>query len=397
MKSKKVMMVTGEASGDLHGAHLMEAVQRIDPGIQFFGMGGEALKRAGMNLLYHNQSLSVVGITEVLLKLRSIQKTLLGLKQFLERERPDLLILIDFPDFNLRLAKFAHEHGVPVLYYISPQVWAWRPGRVRLIARWVKKMVVFFPFEVPIYRAAGVDVECVGHPLLDVVKPALSKEETAKQLGLDPAKPIFGLLPGSRSQELERLLPVLLDTAHLLHQEVPDLQFVIPLAPGLTKTSVSRWMNNAWVPVKLAEGQTYDAMNLSDLLIMASGTATLEAALLEKPMVIIYKVSSLSYWIGRALVRVKHIGLVNLVAGKGIAPELIQKDASPERIAREALRIFNDADLRQGMTEAMTHVRRNLGEPGAVQRAAHIVTSMLENENEGPRGPGFKRPSDDRK
>ena len=374
------MMVTGEASGDLHGAHLMEAVQRIDPGIQFFGMGGEALKAAGMNLLYHNQSLSVVGITEVLLKLRSIQKTLLGLKQSLKRERPDLLILIDFPDFNLRLAKFAHEHRVPVLYYISPQVWAWRPGRVKLIARWVKKMVVFFPFEVPIYKAAGVDVECVGHPLLDVVRPALSKEETARQLGLDPAKPILGLLPGSRSQELERLLPVLLDTARLLHQEAPDLQFVIPLAPGLTRTRVSRWTNNAWVPVKLAEGQTYDVMNLSDLLIMASGTATLEAALLGKPMVIIYKVSPVSYWIGRALVRVKYIGLVNLVAGKGIAPELIQKEASPERIARESLRILNDPTLRQGMTEAMIQVRQNLGEPGAVEKAARIVTSMLENK-----------------
>ena len=311
-----------------------------------------------------------------------------GLKQFLERERPDLLILIDFPDFNLRLAKFAHQRGIPVLYYISPQVWAWRPGRVKLIARWVKKMVVFFAFEVPIYKAAGVDVECVGHPLLDVVKPALPKEETAKQLGLDPRKPILGLLPGSRSQELERLLPVLLDTARLLHQEIPDLQFVIPLAPGLTRTSVSRWMNNAWVPVKLAEGQTYDVMNLSDLLIMASGTATLEAAILEKPMVIIYKVSSLSYWIGRALVRVKHIGLVNLVAGKGIAPELIQKDASPERIAREALRILTDPNLRQGMTESITQVRKNLGEPGAVQRAARIVTSMLDNKKE----PGFEGP-----
>jgi lipid-A-disaccharide synthase len=382
MKSKKVMMVTGEASGDLHGAHLMEAVHRIHPDIQFSGMGGEALKKAGMNLLYHNQSLSVVGITEVLLKLKAIRKTLLGLKQFLEREHPDLLILIDFPDFNLRLARFAHAHGVRVLYYISPQVWAWRPGRVKLIARWVKKMVVFFPFEVPIYKAAGVNVECVGHPLLDVVKPARSKEQTAKQLGLDPGKPILGLLPGSRSQELERLVPVLLDSARLIHQEVPDLQFVIPLAPGLTKKTVSRWMNDAWVPVKLAEGQTYDVMNLCDLLVMASGTATLEATLLEKPMVIIYKVSPLSYWIGKALIRVKHIGLVNLVAGKSVAPELIQKDASPEKIAREVLRILNDATLRQGMIEAMTQVRRNLGEPGAVERAARIVVSMLENKKE---------------
>ena len=382
MKSKKVMMVTGEASGDLHGAHLMEAVHRIDPTIQFFGMGGEALKKAGMNLLYHNQSLSVVGITEVLLKLESIRKTLRGLKRSLDLERPDLLILIDFPDFNLRLAKFAHQRGIPVFYYISPQVWAWRPGRVKLIARWVKKMVVFFAFEVPIYEAAGVDVEWVGHPLLDVVKPSLSKDEATQQLGLDPARPILGLLPGSREQELERLFPVLLDTAHLLQQEIPGLQFVIPLAPGLTKTSVSRWMENAWVPVKLVEGQTYDVMNLSDLLIMASGTATLEAAMLGKPMVIIYKVSSLSYWIGRLLVHVKHIGLVNLVAGKGIAPELIQKDATPERIAREALRILNDPTLRQEMTESMIEVRKNLGEPGAVQRAARIVHGMLENKKE---------------
>jgi lipid-A-disaccharide synthase len=382
MKSKKVMMVTGEASGDLHGAHLMETIHRVDPNIQFFGMGGEALKRAGMNLLYHNQSLSVVGITEVLLKLGSIRNALRGLKRSLEIERPDLVILIDFPDFNLRLAKFVHERGIPVFYYISPQVWAWRPGRVKLIARRVKKMVVFFAFEVPIYEAAGVDVEWVGHPLLDVVKPALPKEEAVKQLGLDPGKPILGLLPGSREQELERLLPVLLDAAHLLQQESPGLQFVIPLAPGLTKTSVSRWMENAWVPVKLVEGQTYDVMNLSDLLIMASGTATLEAAILGKPMIIIYKVSSLSYWIGRLLVHVKHIGLVNLVAGKGIVPELIQKDASPERIAREALRILKNPTLRQEMTESMIEVRKNLGDPGAVQRAARIVLRMLENKKE---------------
>jgi lipid-A-disaccharide synthase len=382
MKSKRVMMVTGEASGDLHGAHLMEAIRRIDPNIQFFGMGGEALRRTGMNLLYHNQSLSVVGITEVLLKLKSIRKTLRGLKRVLDLERPDLVILIDFPDFNLRLAKFAHQRGIPVFYYISPQVWAWRAGRVKLIARWVKKMVVFFAFEVPIYKAAGVDVEWVGHPLLDVVKPHLPKEDALKQLGLDPGKRTVGLLPGSREQELERLLPVLLDTAHLLQQEIPGLQFVIPLAPGLTKTSVSRWMENAWVPVKLVEGQTYDVMNLSDLLIMASGTATLEAAILGKPMVIIYKVSFISYWIGRALVHVKHIGLVNLVAGKGIAPELVQEDATPERIAKEALRILNDPALRQEMTESMIEVRKNLGEPGAVQRAARIAHRMLENEKE---------------
>ena len=378
MKPKNVMMVTGEASGDLHGAHLLEAIRQIDPGIQFFGMGGEALRRTGMNLLYHNQSLSVVGITEVLLKLRSIRKALRGLKQALDLEKPDLVILIDFPDFNLRLAKFASRRGIPVFYYISPQVWAWRSGRVRLIARWVKKMVVFFAFEVPIYKAAGVDVEWVGHPLLDVVKPTLSKDDALQRLGLDPRKRTIGLLPGSREREVERLFPILLATAHLLQKEIPGLQFVIPLASSLPKTTLSPWMKKTLLPVKVVEGLTYDVMNLSELLIMSSGTATLEAAILGKPMVIIYKLSSLSYWIGRMLVHVDHIGLVNLVAGKGIAPELLQKDATPEKIAKESLRILNDRDLLRGMTESMIEVRQSLGEPGAVQRAARIVHAMLD-------------------
>jgi len=207
MKSKKVMMVAGEASGDLHGAHLMKAIHQIDPGIHFLGMGGEALRDTGMTLLYSNQSVSVVGITEVLFKLGSIRKALRGLKQALDLERPDLVILIDFPDFNLRLAKFAYQRGIPVLYYISPQVWAWRRGRVKLMARWVKKMVVLFAFEVPIYKAAGVDTEWVGHPLLDVVKPTLTEDEAVQRLGLDPQKRTIGLLPGSRVSEIERLLP----------------------------------------------------------------------------------------------------------------------------------------------------------------------------------------------
>jgi len=377
MKSKKILMVAGEVSGDLHGAHLMEAILRIDPDIQFFGIGGEHLGRMGMKLLYHSQSLSVVGITEVLFKIRSILKALRGLKQSLDQERPDLIILIDFPDFNLRLAKIAHRKGIPILYYISPQVWAWRPKRVKLIAQWVKKMVVLFPFEVPFYEAAGVDVEWVGHPLLDIVKPTLSKEVAFQRFGLDPKRKTIALLPGSRTHEVKRLLPPLLASAQLLGKEIPDLQFIIPLAPGIHQKTLSPWMRNIFVPVKVVEGWAYEVMNLSELLITASGTATLEAALLGKPMVIVYKVSFFSYWIGRALIQVDHIGLVNLVAGKAIAPELIQKDVNPQRIAEEALRILRDPILRRRMTESMAEVRQSLGEPGAAQRAAAIVTSLL--------------------
>jgi lipid-A-disaccharide synthase len=377
MESKKILLVAGEVSGDLHGSHLVEAIQSIDPGIQFFGVGGEGLKRVGIKLLYSSSSLSVVGITEVFAKLGSILKALRALKGSLEREKPDLVILIDFPEFNLRLARIAHRSGIPVLYYISPQIWAWRPKRIKLIARLVKKMVVLFPFEVPLYEAAGVDVEWVGHPLLDIVRPTLPKERAFHQFGLDPKRRIVGLLPGSRLHEIERLLPPLLASAHLLQNEIPDLQFVIPLAPGIPKTTLSFHMNNISVPVKVVEGFTYDVMNLCELLITASGTATLEGAILGKPMIIIYKVSFPSYWVGRALIRVDHIGLVNLVAEKEIAPELIQKEVNPQRIADEAFRILKDPLLSRKMTESMGEVRQKLGEPGAAQRAARIVTSLL--------------------
>ena len=377
MESKKILLVAGEASGDLHGSHLVEAIQRIDPEIQFFGVGGEGLKRAGMKLLYPSQSLSVVGITEVFAKLGSILKALRALKRSLEREKPDLVILIDFPEFNLRLARIAHRRGIPILYYISPQIWAWRPKRIKLISRVIRKMVVLFSFEVPLYETAGVDVEWVGHPLLDIVKPTLPKEKAFQQLGLDPKRRTVGLLPGSRTHEIERLLPSLLASADLLQKEIPDLQFVIPLAPGISRATLSPWMGDVSTPIKVVEGRTYDVMNLSELLITASGTATLEGAILGKPMIIIYKVSFLSYWVGRALIRVDHIGLVNLVAEKEIAPELIQKDVNPRRIADEAFRILKDPLLSRKMSESMGEVRQKLGEPGAAERAARIVTSLL--------------------
>ncbi len=298
-------MVAGEASGDLHGAHLVEAIHRIDPEVRFFGVGGGGLESQGMEILYPSSSLAVVGVTEVLFKLRPIFSALRGLKRALDRRRPDLVLLIDFPDFNLRLARMAHRRGIPVLYYVSPQVWAWRTGRIRQIARWVKKMIVLFPFEVPLYEKAGVEVEWVGHPLLDIVKPSLQPGEAFRRFGLDPGRRTVALLPGSRTHEIERLLPVLLAAARHLQREVPDLQFVIPVAPGMSKEDLSARTRNVPVPVTLVEGYPYDVMNLAELLITASGTATLEATVLKKPMVILYRVSFFSYLVGRLLVRVK--------------------------------------------------------------------------------------------
>jgi len=377
MKSKKILLVAGEVSGDLHGAHFMEAIQRIDPDIQFLGVGGEHLKKMGMKLLLPFHSLSVVGITEVFLKLRTIFKALQKLKTSMNQERPDLIILIDFPDFNLRLAKIAHRKGIPALYYISPQVWAWRPKRVNLIAKWVKKIIVLFPFEVPLYEAVGVDVEWVGHPLLDIVRPTLSREMALQRFDLDPDRKTVALLPGSRMDEVKRLLPPLLASAYLLQKEISALQFIIPLAPGISKENLSPWMRESAIPVKMVEGWTYDVMNLSDLLITASGTATLEGAILGKPMIIVYRVSLISYWIGRILIQVDHIGLVNIVAEKEIAPELIQNEVNPSRIVEEALRILRDPVLVKKMTESMGKVRQSLGERGAAERAARIVMSLL--------------------
>ena len=372
-------MVAGEVSGDLHGAHLVEAIHRLDPEVQFLGVGGEELERAGMKLLYSSRALSVVGITEVLPKIGSILKAFKILKQSLDRERPDLVILIDFPDFNLRLAKVAHRRNIPVLYYISPQVWAWRSGRVKQIGRWVKKMIVFFPFEIPIYREAGVDVEWVGHPLVDIARPTLSREEAFRRFGLDPGRQTVGLLPGSRASEIARLLPILLESAQRLQKEIKTVQFIIPLASSIPKAMMTPFIKKISVPFTLIEGQTYDVMNISDLLITASGTATLEGAVVGTPMVIIYKVSMLSYWIGRALIHVDHIGLVNLVAGRRIVPELIQKEANPRRIAEEALQILKDPARSQEIRRAMAEVRQYLGRPGATERAARIVYSLVQN------------------
>jgi len=378
MPSQKIMLVAGEVSGDLHGAYLVEAIHKSAPEIQFFGVGGEHLKERGMRLLHHVHSLSVIGISEAFRKLQTALKTLQELKEAMERERPDLLILIDYPEFNLRLAKIARQKNIPVLYYISPQIWAWRPGRIKTIARCVKKMVVFFSFELPLYQTAGVDVEWVGHPLLDIVRTSLPRGEALEQFGIDPEQKTVALLPGSRLEEVIRLLPPMLTAAAYLQLEIPKLQFILPLAPGLSGVDLYPLLRDTFVPITVVNGHTYDVMALSDVLITASGTATLEAAILGKPMVIVYKVSRLTYWVGRALIRVKHIGLVNLIAGREIAKELIQDEVEPKKIAKEALRLLRDPVLYAQTVEALAEVRKTLGEPGAVDRAARIVLSLLQ-------------------
>ena len=376
-KNKTIMIVAGEASGDMHGANLVREMLNLDPMLNFYGIGGNRLQKEGVELLANASDMAVVGLTEVVSKLGSILKIMGMMKRSLDERRPDLVILIDYPDFNIPLAKAAKKRGIKVFYYISPQVWAWRKSRIGQIKKTVSKMAVILPFEVETYRQKGFAVNYVGHPLLDMVKLNYSKQESRKKFGLSEDEITIGILPGSRTSEVRILMPELLRAAQILKREMPDLQFVLPLADTLEETSVTEIISGFNVKVKVVSGHTYDVISCADLALVASGTATLETALLGVPMIIVYKISLLSYFIGRLFVHVKNIGLVNIIAGKTIVPELIQGDASGKRIAAESLSILKNGERRQKMIKELEAIRARLGEPGAARRAAQIAHDMI--------------------
>ncbi|MGB5218930.1 MAG: lipid-A-disaccharide synthase [Smithella sp.] len=376
-KDKTVMIIAGEASGDMHGANLVREMLKCNPALKFYGIGGNKLRQEGVKLLADAADMAVVGLTEVISKLGSILKIMALMKRSMDERRPDLVILIDYPDFNLPLAKAAHKRGIKVFYYISPQVWAWRKGRIKQIKKTVDKMAVILPFEVETYRKKGFEANYVGHPLLDMVKTNYSKQESRKKFGLAEDKLTIGIIPGSRMSEIRKLMPELVRAAQMLKKEIPDTQFVLPLADALDKISINEYISGANVPVKVISGHTYDVITCSDLVWVASGTATLETALLGVPMIVVYKISALSYFIGKLIIDVKNISLVNIVAGKTIVPELIQSDASGAHIAEEALSILKNQDKRQEMINGLQSIHSRLGQPGAARRAAQIATDML--------------------
>lgn len=376
-KNKTIMIVAGEASGDMHGANLVREMLKVNPGLNFYGIGGKKLKEEGVHLLANASDMAVVGLTEVTSKLGNIFKIMRMMKKSLDERRPDLVILIDYPDFNIPLAKAAKKRGIKVFYYISPQVWAWRKGRIGQIKKTVDKMAVILPFEVDTYAQENFKVNYVGHPLLDMVKLNYSKQESRKKFGLAENKITIGILPGSRPSEVEKLMPELLQAAEILKKEIPDIQFVLPLADTLEEASLTEIVSGFNIEVKVISGHTYDVISCADLALVASGTATLETALLGVPMIIVYKISLLSYVIGRLIVDVKNIGLVNIIAGKTIVPELIQKDASGKRIALEALSILKNGERKQEIIKELEAIRGRLGEPGAARRAAQIACDMI--------------------
>lgn len=369
--------MAGEASGDLHGARLVEALRRLAPHLTVEGMGGVQMRTAGVRLLADAADTAVVGLIELWEKRRALRAALQRLRVHLASVRPALLILIDFPDFNLLLARTAHRVGVPVCYFISPQVWAWRRGRICTIRHLVRKVLVLFPFEEALYRQAGVDVTFVGHPLLDVLAEVPSREACRATLGIPETSQVLGLLPGSREAEVRRHLPLLLRAASRLTIARPNLQVLVGLAPTLDARVAGAAVAASGTKTTVIHGRTHEMIRAADLLLAVSGTVTLEAAILGTPMIITYRLATISYALARLLVHVRFIGLPNLVANEGIVPELIQFDATPERLAATAEQILGSPERQARMRAALGEVRARLGTGGAAERAAREVLALL--------------------
>jgi lipid-A-disaccharide synthase len=375
ISSSTVVIVAGETSGDLHGAKLVQAMQARTEKLHFCGVGGPALRQAGVHILVDAAELSVVGITEVVAKLPAIFNGLRTVKRLLKKLKPDLLILIDFPDFNLNIAAAAKKMGIRVLYYISPQIWAWRPGRVKRIAKLVDHMAVILPFEEDFYKKHHVPVTFVGHPLLDSALPAPGQAFKNE----NGAPPVIGLLPGSREIEIARHVPIMLETAGILKARLPRVKFLISHAPSVRREQLELLVqkNLPDIDLKIISEPVEEVFQCCSMLIAASGTVTLQAAIHGMPMVIIYKVSPLSYWLGRALVHVKNIGLVNLIADNEIVPELVQYDATAGNIADAVSEILSNTAKRHRMQRDLVKVRDRLGGPGASERLADIALEMI--------------------
>lgn len=371
-----VMIVAGEASGDQHGAKLVAEMRRSDPNIFFCGIGGRALAAAGVRILVDTAVLTVVGITEVIAKLPVVYRSLAVAKKLLQSLKPDLLILIDFPDFNLRVASAARKIGIPVLYYISPQIWAWRRGRVKKIGRLVSHMAVILPFEADFYSVHGIPVTFVGHPLLDRTS---GNEEEGHAAEGSAERALIGLLPGSREVEINRLLPVMLDAAERMHKQDPKLTFTVSVAPTVARELLEAMMRGrgAGGSISFSEEPVERLFGRCRLIVAASGTVTLQAAIAGTPMVIIYKVSPISYWLGRALIRVDHIGLINLIAGRRLVPELIQDQATAANIADQAFSLLADEERLAQLKKDLLAAGQLLGGPGASRRVAQIALGLM--------------------
>jgi lipid-A-disaccharide synthase len=371
----ELLISAGEASGDMYAARLATALQKR-AGVRFFGMGGPHMREAGVDIIVESADVALVGLLEVVHKMPALNRAWRQLLAETRRRKPALAILTDFPGFHLHLSRALKRKGVRNIYFVCPQFWAWRPRRVNLVRRRFERGLCIFPFEVDFYRKHGVQVDWIGHPLVDQVRATMSRAEFARQHNLDAAKPIIALLPGSRAGELAQHMPVLMEAVAKLHAAAPERQFALALASGLDPAQVEPYLR-AEVSIRVLPGSTYDLLAASDVTIVSSGTATVETALIGTPMVVIYRVAPLTAAIARRLVRTPFFAMVNLIAGKKVVPELIQNNFTPENVAREAEHLLNSPEARDAMRRELAIVRERLGPSGAIDRAADIIASLL--------------------
>ena len=374
------MVVVGEASGDAHAARVVTALQQRAPDIKVSGIGGEKLRAAGMEINIDFSELAVMGLVEVLKRYRHLKNVFNQMVERLKTHRPDLLVLVDYPGFNLKLAKEAKKLGIPVAYYISPKIWAWRKGRVKTIQRVVDKMLVLFPFEVPIYEQAGVAVNCVGHPLVDAVKRTLTTIQAKEKLGLEKAHKVIGLFPGSRRSEVEMLLPLMIQAAERIKQQQLDIQVVVPLAPGFNKEALAPILAASRLPIQVVDSEFYDLTSACDAIVAASGTVTLEIALLGVPHFICYRVSPVTYKILRRLVRIPYVGLCNIVTNKALITEILQDDVTVQRLEEELRDRLSRTDQQAVTEDIRQQVLAALGPSGGADNAAEQLLMMLSEQ-----------------
>jgi lipid-A-disaccharide synthase len=374
MPPTPLLLSAGEASGDMYAARLATALKkRAD--LEIFGMGGPQMRAAGVDIVTDYSEVSVVGITEILSHLPSLVRAMRRLVREAERRQPAFAILTDFPGFHLRLARKLKRRRVRNIYYICPQFWAWRPWRVRIVRRRFAQALCIFPFEEKFYGDAGVPVKFIGHPLVGAVQASLDRQAFFREQNLDPQKKLVTILPGSRAAELRQHLPILREACQRIHRESPS-QFALAAAPGASLAS----LREAWppqLPLEIVVGQTYNALAAADAAIVSSGTATIEAALLDVPMVVVYRVTPLTALLAKPLVRTPFFSMVNLIAGKPAVPELMQNDFTPDRVSAEILRLLNDQSVRESLRRDLAEVRLRLGPPGAVERAADTILQLV--------------------
>lgn len=375
----KILISAGEASGDIHAAAVTAALKQIDSSVEVFGMGGDALRAAGGEVLFDIEDHGVMGFVEVIKKLPDLFKLRSDFARVMDERQPDCLVVVDYPGFNMKLAKVAHDKGIPVVSYIAPSAWAWNKGRAKNVAKIVDKVACIFPFEYDVYEEAGAPVEFVGHPLLDIVHPTMERAEAEAWAGKEAGHPLVLLMPGSRLMEIEKMLPTLLEGAKLLKKQLPEVQFAMPRAGTIPLELLQSKIKASGLEIKITEGHNYDLFSVADLALATSGTVTLEAALCGLPSVIVYRTSALNAFIARIVINIPNIGLPNIVAGRQILPELLQEDFTPANVAKTAVELL--APERRPQLEAdLAFMKARLGEPGAVKRVAQLILRIAEEK-----------------